>query len=699
MDWQATPYTVPLLTATLVSFALAGYVAHVGSRDHRGLSRWFVAIAVGAGTWSFAYAGQLSSTTLGGTLVWNRFVWIGVGVLAIAWPAFVLAYTGRSRWLRPPGLAVLCVVPATVVAVVWLVGSAELFYLSPSLTPVGGYLVLSFTPGPALLAFIAYTYALNLVTFLLLARTAVHSGGVLRRQATLLLVAGVLPTAVGAAGIAGVLEPTLIDFTPMAFSVTSLLVAGVLFRYGLLDITPIARDTALARLADGVVVVDATGRIVDFNESATDLFPHLEVGETVADAFDATPAVADVIDGGSPDEDVHVTVDSESETRIASVSAHPIDGSGGSLEGERGGSTAGYRNGSAVGGGSVVLFRDVTEQRTIQQRYRALIETSPNVIAVVGVDGLVRYVSPSIDRILGYSPSAIEGRPAVDLVHHDDRTEVQRAVERAFDAGEPQVVEHRIGHADGHWRTFETTVERLANRTDEVVITATDVTESRRYEQRLQVLNRVLRHDLKNDVNVVGGYADLLRDHVDEAGQRHLDVIDRKVRTLSHLSDQARQIDVALHGDSQPAETDLAALLPELCDALETSFPAAEVSVSTPDTAVVSADALIESAIRNVLENAVVHNDAETPTVEVTVDATAEGYRVVVVDDGPGVPPRERRVFTEGRETPLEHASGLGLWLVHWIVTESGGELAIDGIDDGNGDGRGTRVEIRLPRA
>ena len=219
------------------------------------------------------------------------------------------------------------------------------------------------------------------------------------------------------------------------------------------------------------------------------------------------------------------------------------------------------------------------------------------------------------------------------------------------------------------------------------------MTESRRYEQRLQVLNRVLRHDLKNDTNVIGGYADLLRDHVDAEGDEYLDIIDRKVETLTHLSDQAREIDVALHSDAEQATIDLSRLVERLCESLESSFPHATVTVSTPPEAVVSADELLESAVRNVLENAVVHNDRDRPVVEATVAAADDGrYRIEVADDGPGIPAVERTVFTEARETALEHASGLGLWLVHWIVTESGGEVDID-----TREPRGTLVTMRLP--
>ena len=344
--------------------------------------------------------------------------------------------------------------------------------------------------------------------------------------------------------------------------------------------------------------------------------------------------------------------------------------------------------------GTVLLFRDVTERETLQRRYRALIEKSPNVIAVCGEDGLVRYVSPSIERLIGHRPTEIEGRPVIDLVHPEDRREAQHAFERAFDSAEPQSLTHRIARDDGSYRRFETVIERLFEDAREVVITATDVTEARRYEQRLQVLNRVLRHDLKNDTNVIGGYADLLRDHVDEEGDPYLDVIDRKVRTLTHLSDQAREIDVALHSDAARTEIDLAELVARLCESLESSYPHATVSVAVPESAVVTADELLESAVRNVLENAIVHNDGDDPHVEATVVPDGDRLRVDVADDGPGIPPVERTVFSEARETALEHASGLGLWLVHWIVTESGGDSEI-----ATREPTGTVVRMWLPRA
>ena len=678
MAWQPTPYTVPLLIAAAASFGFTVYAVGNRSRGGRALLWSFVGVAGTAGVWALGYAAQLSAPALGPTLLFNRFVWLGSAGLAVAWPAFVFAYVDRTAWLGRRRLPLLLAVPAAVAVAVLTVGVDPLFYVDPVLVDAGGYRVLAYTPTPALLGFVGYTYAVNLFTFAVLGHAALSRDGVFRRQATVLFAAGVAPTALGAAGIFGVVGPErgVVDFTPIAFGATSALLAWLVFRYRLLDVSPIARDAVFANLSDAVVVCDADGRVVDRNDPAEALFPDADLGVAVGEAFDDVPAVADAVTDEDAAEEFRVTLDGGGAPRFLTVDVHDITGPG------------------TTRGGTVLLFRDVTERETLQRRYRALIEKSPNVIAVCGEDGLVRYVSPSIERLIGHRPTEIEGRPVIDLVHPEDRREAQHAFERAFDSAEPQSLTHRIARNDGSYRRFETVIERLFEDAREVVITATDVTEARRYEQRLQVLNRVLRHDLKNDTNVIGGYADLLRDHVDEEGDPYLDVIDRKVRTLTHLSDQAREIDVALHSDAARTEIDLAELVARLCESLESSYPHATVSVAVPESAVVTADELLESAVRNVLENAIVHNDGDDPHVEATVVPDGDRLRVDVADDGPGIPPVERTVFSEARETALEHASGLGLWLVHWIVTESGGDIEI-----ATREPTGTVVRMWLPRA
>jgi signal transduction histidine kinase len=92
------------------------------------------------------------------------------------------------------------------------------------------------------------------------------------------------------------------------------------------------------------------------------------------------------------------------------------------------------------------------------------------------------------------------------------------------------------------------------------------------------------------------------------------------------------------------------------------------------------------------LRNGVVHNDHERPTVEVTVAADAETVRIAVSDDGPGLPPVERRILTGSIvETATQHGSGLGLWLVSWLVGSVDGDVTASTVE-------GTTVTLTLPR-
>jgi signal transduction histidine kinase len=116
-----------------------------------------------------------------------------------------------------------------------------------------------------------------------------------------------------------------------------------------------------------------------------------------------------------------------------------------------------------------------------------------------------------------------------------------------------------------------------------------------------------------------------------------------------------------------------------------------------PEEQYVSAAPKLSVAIDNIVQNAVEHNDADAPRVEITIrPATAETEYVelTVADNGPGIPEQEREVLLKGKETDLRHGSGLGLWIVKWVVTRSGGRIDFD-----KNDSRGSRVTLVLPVA
>ncbi|WP_135854353.1 response regulator [Halorussus salinus] len=248
---------------------------------------------------------------------------------------------------------------------------------------------------------------------------------------------------------------------------------------------------------------------------------------------------------------------------------------------------------------------------------------------------------------------------------------------------------------------FGETERRVLSKFGNNVAYAIDSVQTRkelvRREQRLQVFNRILRHNLRNDLNVVLGRAQNIGEEFPPAA-REASVIEQKANELIEISEKAREVGKTLDGgDRKKKQIDVTDCVRRTCEEFRQSYPEATITTCLPESARVYADKTLEAAISEVVENAIEHNDDDQPAVRVAVSATGddgEWVEITVLDDGPGIPEDEREVLTEGEETALHHGSGLGLWLSHWIVSKFGGELAFE---DYHTDGGA--VTLRLQRA
>lgn len=217
-----------------------------------------------------------------------------------------------------------------------------------------------------------------------------------------------------------------------------------------------------------------------------------------------------------------------------------------------------------------------------------------------------------------------------------------------------------------------------------------------RQQAELQVLHRVFRHNLRNDVNVIAGYATSLKEEVESDRHRAwcenlVVVADRIV----HYADQTRRIN-QVTADDAVRTLDLVDVAEAAIESNRAASQAA-LEVSLPDAAPVRAHPMVEAALDELLTNAVAHHDREDPAVAVRVDpdgGPAHRTELVVSDDGPGIPDHVRRTIEQRGESQLLHLDGLGLWLVSWIVTVSDGELTMESRDP-----RGTDFRIELPKA
>jgi len=195
-----------------------------------------------------------------------------------------------------------------------------------------------------------------------------------------------------------------------------------------------------------------------------------------------------------------------------------------------------------------------------------------------------------------------------------------------------------------------------------------------RRSEQLTFVNRLLRHDIRNDINVVQGYAELLA----AAGVENAEPILRKGNHIEELTALATDVVDSFDETQEPVPLDTT--LSNALAAASTSFPEAEFAVEgeVPSVRVVGSR-LLESAFENVLRNGVQHSDAATPRVTVRAAAGPDTVTVRVSDNGAGIPESVREeLFSPGRKAGEAAGMGLGLYLVKAVVDAARGEIRVE---------------------
>lgn len=231
-----------------------------------------------------------------------------------------------------------------------------------------------------------------------------------------------------------------------------------------------------------------------------------------------------------------------------------------------------------------------------------------------------------------------------------------------------------------------------ATAATEIVETTERLREQReRLDLLERILSRVLRHNIRNEMTVLRANAETLdRKVAPEHGEYVETILDRSDQVIE-LSAKARQLECIV---AEPAARRTLHLDNELASAVQSvsaQYPAASIETTGETAYAAFAHESLEIAIENLLENACEHVDCPP---EITIDVTATDERVLIriLDNGPGIPESELEAIDNRAETALEHPSGLGLWLVEWIVDRSAGDLRFN-VDDG------TTVELVLQKA
>ncbi|WP_123619982.1 histidine kinase N-terminal 7TM domain-containing protein [Halorubrum sp. CSM-61] len=359
---------------------------------------------------------------------------------------------------------------------------------------------------------------------------------------------------------------------------------------------------------------------------------------------------------------------------------------------------------------------------------RTAIDDLADPIVALALDRRVVRLNPAAEPVLGVDAETARDRPLADFLDLPVRVgdaETESESDGADPAGGSREMVEVDSAAGTGRRTYAVSTSRLTDPNGTHVgytVVLSDITERERRRQQLEVLNRILRHNLRNDAGVVHGYGEILRDRLDDDELvRMADAIERRAGALAALGEKAGTVERLVSDvDASTVAVD-EVVASAVADARERD-PDATVDLVAEDladgewTTRIREDAL-RAIVENTVENALDHHDGEGSErgdggawvraslrreSEREADAddarsagdASDGPRSVltVEDDGPGIPDHEVEAVESGRETALEHGSGLGLWVVEWGAAAIGAE-----VDYADREPRGTRVTVSIP--
>jgi hypothetical protein len=214
---------------------------------------------------------------------------------------------------------------------------------------------------------------------------------------------------------------------------------------------------------------------------------------------------------------------------------------------------------------------------------------------------------------------------------------------------------------------------------------------NRDLDLRNRVLRRVLRHDLRNDMTVVLCLLDDIESSVEGAEKRKVRQTRSKIETVVDLTDKVRRVDVSTREtNGTPTRLDLAGLVQRRVSILESTYPDMEIEVNLPESVGAWVDGDFGMVVDSVVESAVSGSE-ESPRIEIGISVESDSVILSFEDRDKAIPEADYTAVGAGSETALEHARGVELWLVRWLVEASDGDLFLDGNDH--------RIEITLDRA
>lgn len=345
------------------------------------------------------------------------------------------------------------------------------------------------------------------------------------------------------------------------------------------------------------------------------------------------------------------------------------------------------------------------EDETLKNR---ALDASPIGVTIADMseeDEPLIYVNTGFERLTGYGAGEVIGDNCRFLQGPETADEPVQRLRTAIDAGDTVQVDMRNYRKDGSMFWNEVTLAPVMDggNITHYVGFQQDITIQKEFEARLrkqredlESLNKMVAHDLRNDLQIILMVLQEVDVEIPSELQSQIDTaVERTEGAISMTKTASDIAEAVVSVDDISERIRLDTLLEREIADIQASYPDAIVTSddSIPEISVI-ADKMLPSVFRNLLKNAVIHNDSETVEIDVSTSIGESSVVVTISDNGPGFPEDAAAMLESGTTLGGPESTGIGLSLVKTLVDSYAGDISIKNDTTG-----GARVSVSLPIA
>lgn len=685
-------YQVLMILSLIISIYL---LTQVVPRRHLPAAPAMIAMVAAVFIWTLGFLFESNSNTLEHQLLFTKIGYLGLMAVPPAWFVFANNYTNSLKFMRGGKLVLICIIPFIITILIWTNDWHNLIWSNLQLTTSGAFTITTKEYGPFFWVAFVHNYLLIILGSIILLRRLFVGTPLYTKQALSLVIAVLLPLVWNVIYVFDLIEGPHKDLTPAMFAFSGIALVLGLSRFHLFTTVPFAREFIIQQMKDSVFIFDTRQYLVEANPAAIKIsgLDKRIIGKKIDELVLLSPLFANFtgVDGSCEE----INIDVSGEKHIFKLEIIPMILS------------------QKQPAGRLIILHDITDWRRSEEQYRLIAEHSADIIYKLNIkEGRYSYVSPSVERILGYTEKEALSLSVRDMITPESYEKQQNAmITDIQNSVFYTTLELDAIHKDGHTVPIELNAKFICDEKGmpvEVVGVARDITQRKKMEKQLIMQDRLasigqltsgVAHELNNPLTAIINFSTLLmkRDLPEDLRQDVAAINEEAQRTANIVKT------LLIFARKQKQEKELVNIIETIQKVL--ALRAYEYKVNNihvnvhaePDLpSILGNSPQLQQVFFNIIINAEYFMLQAHKQGKLTITAERKGdmVRITFKDDGPGIPQENMKNIFSPFFTTKEAGKGTGLSLSIClsIINEHGGRIWAE-----SEPGEGASFIVELP--